>query len=113
MDDESALRLLMRTVLERSGRYEVVGEAEDGQAALTMAGELLPDLVLIDLSMPVMDGLAALPHLRVSLPAARLVVLSGLAGSAAADTARAAGADLYLHKGLGARELLAAIDAAA
>ncbi|MFA9430468.1 response regulator [Egicoccus sp. AB-alg2] len=113
VDDEAPLRSLLRAVLERSGRYEIVAEAADGRAAVELAAEHHPDLVLLDLSMPVMDGLETLPHLRRSLPEARLVVLSGFAAGGAASSARAAGADAYLEKGLAPRALLAALEDAA
>jgi signal transduction histidine kinase len=112
VDDARELRSLIRLVLERSGRYQVVGEAGDGYEAITSAethGTDL-DLVLLDLSMPRMDGLEALPHLRKAAPGARVVVLSGFAESGSADAARAAGADLYLEKGLAPDALIAALD---
>lgn len=110
VDDEPTLRSLLRLLLDRTGRYEVVGEAGDGQEALERASAVSPDLVLIDLSMPRMDGLEALPHLRRLVPDAHLVVLSGFATHAAADTARRAGAHGYLQKGLTPAELLEALD---
>jgi signal transduction histidine kinase len=113
VDDEADLRLLLRLVLERSGRYEVVGEAGDGRAALELAEEHRPEVVLLDLSMPRMDGLEVLPRLRRLLPHAHLVVLSGYAASGAAEPATRAGADAYLEKGLTPSAMLRAIDATA
>ncbi|WP_052666290.1 ATP-binding response regulator [Nitriliruptor alkaliphilus] len=112
VDDAEELRYLVRLVLERSGRYEVVAEAADGHEAIASAvahGEAL-DLVLLDLSMPRMDGLEALPHVRRAAPGARVVVLSGFAEAGTAEAARLAGADLYLEKGLAPDVLLAALD---
>jgi signal transduction histidine kinase len=115
VDDADELRGLLRLVLERSGRYEVVGEAGDGRAAIDAAAAHADrlDLILLDLSMPRMDGLEALPHLRRVAPAARVVVLSGFAEPGTAAAARSAGADLYLEKGLAPDALLAALDATA
>lgn len=115
VDDADDLRFLVRVVLERSGRYEVVGEAADGREAITAAaahGDDL-DLVLLDLSMPRMDGLEALPHIRRAAPRARVVVLSAFAEHGTADAARLAGADLYLEKGMAPDVLLAALDGTA
>lgn len=111
VDDTEDLRLLLRLVLESSGRYEVVGEAGDGHEALVLATETTPDLVLLDLSMPRMDGLELLPRLRQSLPRAHLVVLSAFGARMAASEARHAGAHAYLEKGLAPDELLSALDA--
>ena len=59
VDDEELVRFGLRTVLEAAGGFEVVGEAGDGAAGVRAARELRPDVVLIDIRMPVMDGLAA------------------------------------------------------
>ena len=63
-DDAPALRALMRTSLELDGRVEVVGEAGDGERVVALTAELRPDVVLLDIQMPGMDGLTALPALR-------------------------------------------------
>ena len=112
VDDEPILRSLLALVLRRTERYEVVGEAGDGLEALTLASEHSPDLVLLDLSMPRMDGLEALPHLRRMLPDAHVIVLSGFTAAGATDAAHRAGAHAYLEKGLDPTALMAAIDAA-
>jgi DNA-binding NarL/FixJ family response regulator len=114
VDDADDLRQMIRSVLERSGRYEVVGEAADGHEAIAAATahSAQLDLVLLDLSMPRMDGLEALPHLRRAAPEARVVVFSGFAEARTAEAARRAGAHLYLEKGLAPDALLAALDAA-
>ena len=61
IDDTPDLRLLLRMVLELTDRYSVVGEAGDGAEGIEMVRQWQPDLVLLDLAMPVMDGLEALP----------------------------------------------------
>ena len=108
-DDAPALRALMRTSLELDGRVEVVGEAGDGERVVALTAELRPDVVLLDIQMPGMDGLTALPALRRAAPEAAVVVLSGCDEDAAADDALAAGAHRYVEKPAGMEAILAAI----
>ena len=100
VDDTSDLRLLLRTALQARGRFEVVGEAGDGAEGIEITRRLQPDVVLLDLAMPVLDGLDALPGLRRACPAARLVVHSGFESGRLLERARGAGADAYVQKGL-------------
>lgn len=105
-DDVVELRSLVRVALERSGRFEVVGEAGNGREAVEAAGLSRPDLVLLDISMPVMGGLEALPLVRVAAPDAIIVMLSGLSETQLAEDAQAGGAAAYLEKGAPPRELV-------
>lgn len=98
-DDTPELRLLIRVRLGRDGRFQVVGEAATGAEAVEVAARERPDLVLLDLAMPVMDGLQALPLIRERSPGTRVVVFSGVGAPQAADSAFAAGADDYVQKG--------------
>ena len=68
VDDLSDIRLVMRLLLEADGRAEIVGEAADGAEAVRLAAELQPDAVVLDLRMPGMDGVAALPLIRDASP---------------------------------------------
>src|SRR4051812_43836917 len=77
VDDSANIRVLVRTHLELDGRFAVVGEAADGRAAVQLARDLRPDAVVLDLAMPVMDGLHALPLIRDAAPPTKIVVLSG------------------------------------
>ena len=97
-DDAPALRALMRTSLELAGRVEVVGEAGDGERVVALTAELRPDVVLLDIQMPGMDGLTALPALRRAAPEAAVVVLSGCDEDATAADALALGARSYVEK---------------
>ena len=97
-DDTSTIRLLLRRTFEASGRFDVVGEAEDGVQAVERAGELRPDIILLDLSMPVLDGIEAIPLIRERAPEARIVVLSGYSSDGMGGRALAAGADAFLEK---------------
>lgn len=99
VDDASDIRLLLRRVLHRAGGFEVVGEAANGREAITLAETLQPDLVVLDLAMPVMDGLEALPLIRGCVPKAKVVVLSGFDEARTANAALNAGADAYVEKG--------------
>ena len=105
IDDTPDIRLLLRMALEARGRFRVVAEAGDGDAGIAEVTRSQPDVVLVDLAMPVLDGLDALPALRRACPAARIVVLSGFDSSRLLARTRAAGADGYLQKGLDARDL--------
>ena len=98
-DDAADIRLLLRLTLSGAEGFDVVGEATNGEEAVEQAAVLQPDVVVLDLSMPVMDGLQAIPEvLRVS-PGSRVVVLSGFDEGRMKQTALNLGADEYLEKG--------------
>ena len=99
VDDTPEIRRLLRVNLELDGRFEVVGEAGDGAEAISLTGSLRPDVVVLDLAMPVMDGLEAAPAILDSAPAARILVLSGFDHSRMEARARERGAHGYLEKG--------------
>lgn len=98
IDDTEDLRELLRLALGRGG-FDVVAEAGDGQAGIEVVRDARPDVILIDLAMPVMDGIEALPSLRRLCPAAKIVVLSGFGAQQMSARALAAGADGYVQKG--------------
>lgn len=108
-DDVDELRELVRLSLERSGLFRVVAEARDGAEAVELAARHRPDLCLLDMAMPVMDGLEALPKIREVAPECTVVVLSGFDGDALAATAVQSGAAGYLAKGLRPTELVHAL----
>jgi CheY-like chemotaxis protein len=97
VDDLSDIRLVMRLLLEADGRAEVVGEAADGAEAVRLAGELRPDAVVLDLRMPGMDGVAALPLIRDAAPGTVVVALSALPVGPTTDQAIDLGAT-YVRK---------------
>lgn len=111
-DDDEDVRTVVRLTLERAGVGKVVAEAADGEQAVRLAGERQPDVVLLDVTMPGVDGLAALELIRRELPATRVVVLSGHDEAAAADRALGAGASGYVVKGGGLEELVHAVQQA-
>lgn len=101
VDDEPEVRALLKRALTRSDGLAVVGEASDGAEAVRMAGDLAPDLVVLDLNMPGMGGEEALPLLREQLPGAKIAVVSGDQPTGEVRE----GADLCLMKGGSVREL--------
>jgi PAS domain S-box-containing protein len=107
-DDSEDLRLLLRVRLEGAG-IDVVATARDGQEAVDAVDEHQPDVVIMDLSMPVLDGLQATGILRQQYPALRIVVLSGHPRDAMLEQTLAAGADAYIQKGSDFENLLDAI----
>ena len=76
VDDHRMMREGLRAVLEGDGRIDVVGEADDGRTALEMVRELAPDVVVMDISMPGMNGIEAVHRIRAEHPAARVIALS-------------------------------------
>ena len=105
IDDTCDLRELLRLALTRGG-MEVVGEAGDGLAGIEAVRLERPDVVLLDLSMPVMDGLEARPGIRQQVPAAKIIVLSGFGASQMSERALSTGADGYLQKGMSLKRIL-------
>lgn len=105
VDDTYDLRELLRLALTRGG-MEVVGEAGDGLTGIEAVRLERPDVVLLDLSMPIMDGLEALPSIRRLVPAAKIIVLSGFGATQMSERALATGADGYLQKGMSLKRIL-------
>lgn len=102
VDDSRLVRLTIRTILQRAAGFEVVGEAENGREGVDMAKDLNPDVVTLDIEMPVMNGIECLRRLRVLSPA-KVVVLSSLTHPASprAVEARLVGADAVIGKPAG------------
>jgi DNA-binding NarL/FixJ family response regulator len=109
VDDVPGLRAVMRVALEGSGRFDVVGEAEDGVAGVELAERAQPDLVLLDVSMPRRDGFESLPLIRAVSPRSKVVMLSGFDGRRLAGDAVELGASAYLEKGLPPNRLVAEV----
>jgi two-component system, NarL family, response regulator LiaR len=112
-DDHSIVRQGLRLFLALDPELEVLGEAGDGAQALSMARELRPDVVLMDMLMPVMDGLAATEAIRRELPDTEVIALTSVLDDKSVVGAVKAGAIGYLLKDTNAKELCQAIKAAA
>ncbi len=110
-DDHAILRTGLRLLLEAQPNMKVVGEAGDGREALALAAQLQPDLVLLDLSMPSLGGLEALPILRKAAPAARILILTMHDDESYLRQALRGGASGYVLKKAVDHELLSAVQA--
>ncbi len=113
VDDHPLVRAGLATLIATTDDLDVVGEAGGGEQAVTMAGTLEPDVVLMDLSMPGMDGVEATRRILEAHPQIHVVVLTSFADQRRVSEALAAGAVGYLLKDSDARDLLAAIRSAA
>ena len=109
-DDVHQVRLLLRTEMSLESDLVIVGEATNGAEAIELAREAQPDVVVLDLTMPVMDGLEALPGIRKAAPKARVIMLSAH-GSEMRARAEAAGASSYIEKTATTREIVEAVRA--
>jgi two-component system, NarL family, response regulator LiaR len=112
-DDHGVVRQGLRMFLSLDPEFEIVGEASNGEEALRMARELRPDVVLMDLLMPVMDGIAATGAIRSELPDVEVIALTSVLEDVSVSGAVRAGAIGYLLKNTEAEELGRAIKAAA
>jgi DNA-binding NarL/FixJ family response regulator len=110
-DDHLLVRAGIRALIESLGGVTVVGEATDGRELIELAGQLRPDIALLDISMPGLNGLEAAARIREQLPATRVIILSMHANEAYVRQALKAGATGYLLKSADAAELRAALQA--
>jgi len=112
-DDHPAIRAGLRAEMERAGEVCVVGEARDGEEALRLAGELEPDVVLLDMVLPGLDGIEVARRLRETQHDARILILSGYDDEALVIGALEAGAAGYLLKEEALATIVAAVRAVA
>jgi len=113
VDDHSVVRQGLRMFLSLDPELEVIGEASNGQEAIEMVKKLQPDVVLMDLLMPVMDGITATQQIRQEYPDSEVIALTSVLEDASVVNAVRAGAIGYLLKDTQADELCRAIKAAA
>ena len=107
-DDHTMVREGLVRAMEHAG-FDVVAQAGDGEAAVALTKEHLPDIVLMDLSLPVLSGIAATKRIREEVPDTAVLVLSMLSDQMAVSSAFAAGADGYLVKDCTTSELVDAV----
>src|SRR3954470_19402822 len=105
VDDVPELRELIRFGMEEDAGFEVVGEAGDGRTAIAGIAETRPAAVLLDLSMPDMNGLEAIPEIREGDPDVAIIVLSGFSADRMGPKVLERGADGYIEKGTPIQEL--------
>jgi DNA-binding NarL/FixJ family response regulator len=109
-DDSEDMRELLRASLHAYGDFEVVGEAATGAEAVELTRTMEPEVVILDLSMPVMGGLAALPAIREAAPGTRVVVLSAYSKDEFEDAASRLGAQAYGVKGMHPKAVAALVE---
>jgi PAS domain S-box-containing protein len=105
VDDAVEVRGLARTQLRLSGRFEILGEAGTGHEAIELCRQLQPEMVLLDVSMPEMDGLEALARIREVAPRSRVVMFTGFDEAGLGDRARELGAAALIEKSSGIAQL--------
>ena len=105
VDDVPELRELIKVGMQEDPGFEVVGEAGDGRSALDGIAATRPTAVLLDLSMPDMNGFEAIPEIRQGDPDVAIVVLSGFSADRMGPPALERGADAYVEKGTPIQEL--------
>ncbi|MDP9283551.1 MAG: response regulator transcription factor [Actinomycetota bacterium] len=97
-DDQRLFAEALEAILSTDARISVVGRAADGRAAVDLAREHQPDVILMDLELPVMDGIEAAEKICDVVPGTRVIVLTGSAAAQGVSRARSAGAAAYVTK---------------
>lgn len=110
-DDHEIFRRGLRSLLESHPKWQVCGEAMDGQEAVEGVRALNPDVVVLDITMPRLNGLEAAQIIRNEAPKSKMVILSQYEPSLMKQAALSAGAEAYITKSEVSRELLVAIEA--
>ena len=111
VDDYEPFRRVVRSVMKQRDDLQIVGEASDGFEAVQQAHKLQPDLILLDIGLPKLDGIQAARHLRDLVPTAKIPLLSQESDSDLVQEGFRSGALGYVHKSNTQSELLLAIDA--
>jgi DNA-binding NarL/FixJ family response regulator len=107
VDDVADLRFMLRLNLDGSGHFATIAEASNGREGVEQAREHQPDLVLLDIAMPIQDGLEALPEILAVSPRSRVVVLSSFGEQRYGERALELGATAYVEKTLAPDALVA------
>jgi DNA-binding NarL/FixJ family response regulator len=109
VDDEPDVRFMLRMTIGRQPGFDVTREAANGAEALAQMGSGCPDAVLLDIGMPVMDGIEAAWQIRDLCPHTKIIILSAYTADSLVEEALARGADLYLGKTTPPREIAEAV----
>jgi DNA-binding NarL/FixJ family response regulator len=109
VDDHVVMRQGLCIVLETEGNFEVVGQARNGREAVKMEHTLRPDVILMDISMPVLNGIEATRQILAANPAAKVIILSAYSGDEYVEHAIAVGAVGFLEKQTSADHLIKAV----
>jgi len=109
VDDVAPVRRDLRTVLTLSGKLEIVGEASNGLEAIRLTESLKPDVVLMDLEMPVLDGYEATRQIKASFPSCRVIALTVHDYESAHAEAQQSGVDAFLVKGAPVESIIQSI----
>lgn len=108
VDDAAFMRMMLKDILSKNG-YEVAGEAENGQKAIEKYRELTPDLVIMDITMPEVDGIEAVKKIKAEDPSAKVVMCSAMGQQAMVIEAIQAGARDFIVKPFQADRVLEAV----
>jgi len=108
-DDDQKFRIFIRRVLEAQINLAIIGEAQDGEEAVKKAQEMKPEMVIMDMDMPGIDGLEATRRVKASLPRAVVVMFSPAEGRAYRDAAARSGADDFIPKTASVFQILSKI----
>jgi DNA-binding NarL/FixJ family response regulator len=108
-EDHAAVRAGLAAFFEAQDDFEVVATAADGREAVALAGELAPDFVLMDIRMPLLDGIEATRLIKAARPETRVILLSAYEQDDLVEAGAAAGAESFMLKGVPGAELVAAI----
>ena len=112
VDDSETVRIAIRALFEAEPEFSVAGEAVNGMDAIDKAEELSPDLIVLDLSMPIMNGLEAAESLKLSSPSTPIFILTAHGGPEVDRAARAAGVNAVFSKGEDMEKMMSAARAA-
>ncbi len=110
VDDATLMRRNLTTILTQDGRYEIAGEARNGKEAVQKYRELQPDLVTMDITMPIMDGIEAVRLIREEFPNANVIMISALSQKRMVLQALEYGAKNYIIKPITKNKVIAAVE---
>ena len=111
VEDHTMTRMGLQLVLEKAEDIEIVGEADDGEKAVRLANELCPDVILMDIGLPIIDGIEATQKVKQTQPGCNILVFTSRDSEQDVFAALGAGADSYIMKGANPEQLISAIRA--